>query len=298
MAPLCRAFDVSKQAYYKHDETRDLQRAALESFAIEFILKARLADPGIGGRKLWHMYRLEFPDDVRLGRDRFEALIALNGLKLRRKQRRVRTTDSRHGYPLYPNLVRELIPIGINELWVSDITYIPLWTGDERRNFCYLSLIMDAYSREIIGWAVGLTLDAAYPKMALEMALKRLDGMPPQNLIHHSDRGVQYACKSYTGILNANHISISMTENGDPKENAQAERINSTIKNELLKGVRFHSLAQVREALRAAVDFYNNRRPHMSIDMMTPSQAAKCHGKIGKRWHSHRDAAIKKNGRA
>ena len=293
---MCRAFDVSKQAYYKWDETKEMQCSANELFAIEFVRDVRLNDPGIGGRKLWHMYSQEFPGWCRLGRDRFEALIAANGLKVRKKPRHTRTTDSGHSFPLYPNMVREFIPERINQLWVSDITYIPLWAGDERHSFCYLSLITDAYSCEIVGWSVGLTLDALYSRMALEMALGRLDGLEAAGLIHHSDRGIQYACKTYTGMLNDHNIRISMTENGDPKENAKAERVNSTIKNELLKDMRFHSLAQVREALEAAVDFYNNRRPHMSLDMMTPTQAAKCHGEIGKRWHSYREAAIKKKG--
>ena len=130
------------------------------------------------------------------------------------------------------------------------------------------------------------------------MAMGRLDGASAEGLIHHSDRGVQYACREYTGLLKDKGIRISMTENGDPKENAQAERINATIKNEQLKDVRLHSLAQAEEAVEAAVDFYNNQRPHMSLDMMTPAQAAKCHGEIDKRWHSYREAAIKNNGRA
>ena len=278
---------MSKQAFYQWDKERELRISVLESFALEFILDVRLKDPGIGGRKLWHMYRLEFPSEARLGRDRFESLIAANGLKVRKKPRRTRTTDSSHGFPLYPNLVREFIPRGINQLWVSDITYIPLWADDERHSFCYLSLIMDAYSREIIGWSVGPTLDSSYPVMALSMAMdSRLDSMSAEGLVHHSDRGVQYACKEYTGLLKDSGILISMTENGDPKENAQAERINSTV----------NSLKELRHARASAVDFYNNRRPHMSIDMMTPAQAAKCQGEIGKRWYSYRDAVIKKTG--
>ena len=114
---------MSKQAYYQWDREREPRISTMEAFALEFILEVRLKDPGIGGRKLWHMYRLEFPAEARLGRDRFETLIAANGLKVRRKPRRTRTTDSSHGFPLYPNLVREFMPCAINQLWVSDITY-------------------------------------------------------------------------------------------------------------------------------------------------------------------------------
>jgi len=295
---MCRAFGTSTQAYYQYDGSRELRQSSLEMFAVEFILKARMKNPGMGGRKIWHMYRSEFPPGDRLGRDRFESLIARRGLRLRTKPRRTRTTDSSHSFPLYPNLVRAFMPERVNQLWVSDITYIPLWIGDQSHRFCYLSLITDAYSREIVGWSVGLTLDTAYPLMALEKALARLDKRQAQELIHHSDRGVQYACRKYIECLKDNGISISMTESGDPKENAQAERINSTVKNELLRHKRFHSLEQVKAALEEAVDFYNNRRPHMSLDMMTPAQAALCTGPIKKRWHSYREDAIKNNGRA
>ena len=125
------------------------------------------------------------------------------------------------------------------------------------------------------------------------MALKRLDGIEKVDLIHHSDRGVQYASSEYVRILRGRGIRISMTESGDPKENAQAERINNTMKNELLKGKRFTDTAQVREAVAKAVDFYNFRRPHMSINMMTPAEAALCEGVLEKWWVSYREKAVR-----
>ena len=291
---------VSKQAYYKRNGDVAARKAAMESFALEYIHRVRAVDPGMGGLKLWYMYKRDFPDRERVGRDRFEDIIHRHGLKVRNKMRRPRTTDSTHGLPLYPNLAYSFIPDAVNQLWVSDITYIPVWLNDQEYTFCYLSMIMDAYSHELIGWSVGPTLEAIYPSQALEMALGRLEGMSEQDirkLIHHSDRGVQYASKDYIGMLKCNHLQISMTENGDPKENAMAERINSTIKNELLKGLRFKSLAEVRDAIEVAVHFYNTQRPHMSVDMMTPEQAAHCNGEIRKWWKSYREQAIK-NGRA
>lgn len=264
----------------------------MESFALEYIHKIRAIDPGIGGMKLWYMYKRDFPDKERVGRDKFEDIIHRHGLKVRNKMRKPRTTDSTHGLPMYPNLVYEFIPDSINQLWVSDITYIPIWLSDNEYTFCYLSMIMDAYSHELVGWAVGPTLETLYPCQALEMAMRRLDGTEV-NLIHHSDRGVQYASKDYVNMLKGKSIRISMTENGDPKENAMAERINSTIKDELLKGLRFTCLNEVRDALDIAVQFYNTQRPHMSIDMMTPEQAAQCNGEIRKWWKSYRDDAIK-----
>lgn len=291
-------FGVSKQAYHKYKGESAARKAAQEAFALEYIHTIRHVDPGLGGMKLWYMYRRDFPDVDRIGRDRFEDIIHRHELKVRNKMRKPKTTDSSHGLPLYPNLVCSFIPATINQLWVTDITYIPIWLSEMNYVFCYLSLIMDSYSHEIIGWAVGPTLETRYPAKALDMALTRLNGVHEDSiskLIHHSDRGVQYASREYVSMLTNKHICISMTENGDPKENAQAERINSTMKNELLKDMRFHSMTQVRDAISVAVEFYNTRRPHMSIDMMTPVEATLCHGEIEKWWHSYREEAIKRN---
>ena len=247
----------------------------------------------MGGDKIWHMYRRDFTGNSPIGRDWFENIINKHNLKVRLKVRKPRTTDSTHGLPTYPNLVKDLIPTRPNQLWVSDITYITIWLDAYHYAFCYLSLILDAYTEEIVGWSVGPTLDAQYPIQALEMALKRLDGQEHIDLIHHSDRGCQYASTRYVKLLKDNNIRISMTESGDPKDNAQAERINNTMKNELLKGIRFTCIKEVIDAVEQAVDFYNNERPHMSLDMMTPAMAAFCEGEIKKRWLSYREKAIR-----
>ena len=266
---------------------------ARESFALEYIKEVRAKDPGMGGDKIWHMYRRDFKGNDAIGRDWFADIINKHNLKVRLKVRKPRTTDSSHGLPTYPNLVKDFIPTGPNQLWVSDITYIIIWVDTIHYIFCYLSLILDAYTEEIIGWSVGPTLATTYPLEALKMALKRIDEKTDIHLIHHSDRGCQYASSEYIKLLNDNHILISMTESGDPKDNAQAERINNTMKNELLKGMRFTNIDEVIAAVARAVDFYNNERPHMSIDMMTPATAAFCEGEIKKRWVSLRERAIR-----
>ena len=184
-----------------------------------------------------------------------------------------------------------------DRLIVSDITYIVIWKDEYTYVFCYLSLVLDAYTEEIIGWSVGETLSAVYPLEALAMAFGyiRSHGGSTEGLIHHSDRGCQYASHDYVNQLMGNRVRISMTESGDPKDNAQAERINNTMKNELLKGKVFTSIEEVRTAVAAAVDFYNRRRPHMSIDMMTPAEARGCSGPIRKRWRSYKEEAIVRN---
>lgn len=292
---MCRLLGVSKQAYYKHDD-RLMQRLAREAFVVEFVKDVRRKDPGIGGNKLWLMYTRCFGEENRVGYNRFYDIIEQYGLKVRKRKRRVSTTDSRHDLPLYPNLVKSLIPTRPCQLIVSDITYVPLWTDpiDGEYKFCYLSLVTDYYTKEIIGYSVGDTLETKHTLKALEMALGHYEGNDLSGLIHHSDRGVQYASYAYTERLRGHGIGISMTENGNPKDNAVAERVNNTIKNELLKGMSFFTVDEVKAALRTAVDFYNNERPHLSLDGMTPCQASRTTGEIQKNWVSFREIAIKK----
>ena len=292
---MCRLLGVSKQAYYKHDD-RLMQRLAREAFVVEFVKDVRRKDPGIGGNKLWLMYREYFGAENSVGYNRFYDIIEQYGLKVRKRKRRVSTTDSRHDLPLYPNLVKSLIPTRPCQLIVSDITYVPLWTDpiDGEYKFCYLSLVTDYYTKEIIGYSVGDTLETKHTLKALEMALGHYEGNDLSGLIHHSDRGVQYASYAYTERLRGHGIGISMTENGNPKDNAVAERVNNTIKNELLKGMSFFTVDEVKAALRTAVDFYNNERPHLSLDGMTPCQASRTTGEIQKNWISFREIAIKK----
>ena len=290
----CKLLGVSTQAYYKHGDT-DLRKLAEEAFCVEYVKRIRQKDRGIGGGKLWQMYRKEFGDVHSVGYNRFYDIIEKYNLKVRKRKRRAKTTDSDHDLPLYPNLVKELIPLRPNQLWVSDITYMVIYLNAQtgEYDFCYLSLVTDYYTKEIIGWCVGETLEAKFAIEALEMALGRLGGRRDVDLIHHSDRGVQYASYAYTDILRRHNIKISMTECGDPKDNAVAERVNGIVKNELLQGMSFFSIQEVRKALKAAIDFYNNERPHMSLDWRTPAEAALCTGELKKKWTSYREKAIK-----
>lgn len=295
MSELCGLFGKSKQAYYKHDEDAELRRAASEDFAIQYIREVRTKDPGIGGLKIWIMYRREFGGAASIGRDCFCDIFDRLGLKTRRRRRSVRTTDSSHGNPLYPNLVKTLIPLRFCELIVGDITYIPLTdsaTGE--RTFCYASLLLDSYSKALLGYSIGETLSSVYPIEALEMAMGVMvaHNVDLSLVIHHSDRGTQYTSVEYIRILKKNHIKISMTEAGNPKDNPEAERINNTLKNELFKDMVFNDIRQVREAMRTAVPFYNYERPHRSIEMRTPMEAVGCTGRFKRAWISYRENAI------
>ena len=297
ISELCGLFGKSKQAYYKHDADVEMRRMAMEELTVRYIVEVRGKDPGIGGLKIWIMYVREFGRESAIGRDRFCEIFDRYGYKLRRRKRAPRTTDSTHGHPTYPNLTKALIPTRLGELIVSDITYIPLIdaiTGE--RTFCYASLVLDSYSKILLGYSVGPTLETTYPLEALYMAIEVLSehGVDLSKTIHHSDRGTQYTSADYIEVLHQHKIRISMTETGNPKDNPEAERINNTLKNELLKDKVFHSIEEVGEALVSSVSFYNRERPHRSIEMLTPFEAAAHTGRFKRGWKSYRELALDK----
>lgn len=216
------------------------------------------------------------------GRDAFIDILRKNGLMVKiRRKRRYKTTDSGHHFHKYPNLIKDVIPSRPNEIWVSDITYIETQEG-----VCYLSLITDAYSHKIVGWALGPTLETTYPLHALKMALSSIDRFTACRLIHHSDRGVQYCSRSYVEILEGRGVSISMTESGDPLENAVAERVNGILKREWIYKMTITSIDECKTIVKRIINFYNNERPHMSIDWQTPAIAHEQVGLQKRCWRS------------
>lgn len=258
-------------------------RLSHERFLLEYVHTIRNQIPGMGGEKLWLMYREYFGIEHSLGRDAFLNILREQGLMLRKRKRSCRTTDSSHGLPVYPDLVKELLLTRSHQVWVSDMTYV--WTHE---GFCFLSLVSDAYTHEILGWFVGPTLESVYTLEALKMAYS-CSNENKEKLIHHSDRGTQYACMLYTSYLKERNVQISMTQSGDPKDNAIAERINGIIKNEFLNHYQFEHITHVRQRMEQVVQFYNTQRPHRSLDMMTPAQVREKTGIIKKRWKSYKD---------
>ena len=217
---------------------------------------------------------------IEIGRDAMFDLLATHQLLIRKRKRRVPvTTFSDHWMRKYPNLIVDFIPTAPNQLWVSDITYITL-----KDDFAYLSLITDAYSRKIVGFYLSETLSADGCIKALQMALKN----NPQlgRLIHHSDRGSQYCCADYVSILDKHFIKISMTQSGDPLENAIAERVNGILKDELLEKI-YINYQEAKQAIAAAISIYNYQRPHSSIDMLTPVEAHLREGELKRRWKNY-----------
>ena len=235
----------------------------------------RQDNPGLGCAKLYLIIKELFEETGCMpGRDAFIEILRKHGLMVHiRRRKHYKTTDSNHNYRKYPNLIVDLIPTRPNEVWVADITYVETTEG-----VCYLSLITDAYSHKIVGWAVGPTLETVYPMEALKMALATINDETARRLIHHSDRGCQYCSAAYVDILKQHGISISMTQSGDPLENAIAERANGILKTEWLYKMNIATRAECKAVLERIICFYNTQRPHMSIGMQTPEAA---HSQIG-----------------
>ena len=242
----------------------------------------------MGTRKLFHeMQAFLRAHQFQIGRDGLFNLLSERGLLItKRKRKGCITTLSRHRYKKYPNLIQGFIPVAPNQLWVSDITYIHLHDG-----FAYLSLITDVYSHKIVGFYLNKDLSAQGPLKALKMALASNPGS--NNLIHHSDRGVQYCCDAYVKLLQDYKVKISMTQNGDPRENAVAERVNGILKTELLEEV-FADYATAQHAVAVACSTYNHLRPHNSIDNLKPVEAHQKNGEIKKRWKNYYSLKIAK----
>jgi putative transposase len=275
---LCRLLGYSRQAYYQQQKA-SANRALKEDLVIRQVLRHRQLQPRLGGRKLLEMMDPFMRDHgIGMGRDVLFDLLRDNDLLIRRRKRgKPLTTDSGHWMKKYPELTRGLALHRADELWVSDITYIQL----SAKKFGYLSLVTDAYSRKIVGFCMNHDLSADGPLNALKMALKgRTDTAP---LIHHSDRGSQYCSDAYVKLLRRHAIAISMTQSGNPRDNAIAERINGILKQELLKEV-YPGMRQACRAVRSAVKIYNKISPHSSLDMMTPEKAHATTGLIRRRW--------------
>ncbi len=219
---------------------------------------------------------------IRIGRDRLYELLRKHNLLIRPKRGYVRTTDSNHHYHVWPNLLKGITCDQPEQVWVSDITYIRT-----KKGFLYLSLVTDDYSRKLMGFHLSHKLEAKGPLAALRMAIKQRQ-YPDRPLIHHSDRGIQYCCKSYVDELQKAGISISMAAKGNPYENPVAERINRTFKEQLRMNQTFENYQQAMSHLLESVEIYNFKRPHSSCDMMTPQRAHQGSGPLKKHWKKKR----------
>lgn len=230
----------------------------------ELVQQVRCELPRVGGRKLHKMLMPELEKKgIRIGRDRFFDYLRREALLVRPRKKFAVTTQSSHRFRTYNNLLKGLHLTHAHQAWVSDITYLKINQG-----FCYLSLITDAWSRKIVGYDVSDSLELSGCLRALNMALKQLP--PRYNLIHHSDRGIQYCTKIYTGKLKKHSVGISMAEKGNCYENAKAERINGILKSEFYLDKKFNHVEEARRMVKQVIQSYNNYRPHLRLNHQTP----------------------------
>jgi len=274
---LCMLFGKTRHAFY--DKAWHLQeRLETSHIVLEMVAQIRREIPRIGTPKLYHMIKKPLQSQgLKIGRDALHKLLFNEGLIIRPKKRYAVTTDSKHWMRKYPNLIKKVIVRESEQIWVSDITYIII-----KDDFNYLSLITDAYSKLIIGFCLYPSLDAEGCLNALRMALEQR--VKSTFLIHHSDRGTQYCSSDYTQLLSKNGIEISMTEKGDPYENAIAERINGILKTDFNLSRVFNNREEALLAVNNSVHAYNNLRPHMSCNYLTPIEAHQQIGALNKKW--------------
>lgn len=265
MSHVCRWLGKSRTAYYKQGKS-DAEEHVEDAIVKELVLEHRKPMPRLGGRKLHALVRPTLAAmNIRLGRDRFFKWLKDRDMLVQPKKRHVVTTHSRHRFYKHQNLIKDQAITRPDQVWVSDITYLRLQQG-----FCYLALITDAYSRKIMGYHVSASLELRGCLQALQLACRRRLSNEPTT--HHSDRGIQYCSNKYVDALKRQGIQISMAEAGNCYENALAERVNGILKNEFNLDGNLGTLKQAKRAAAQAVKTYNERRPHMALNLKTPQE--------------------------
>lgn len=259
----------SRQYVYKQPRDESKKREKAEAVKV-LIDRERKVLPRLGTRKLYHLIGAELKQQgLKMGRDGLFNLIREYGLQIKPRKRYVQTTMSKHWMRKWPNQVKGKVLSRPDEVWVSDITYLKTQEGT-----MYLNLVTDAFSRKIVGHALADNLETESMIPALDGALKQREH-PELDTIHHSDRGVQYCSKEYVQRTSLNNVLLSMTENRDPYENALAERMNRTLKEEFGLDRTMKSKSQVKLLVEESISLYNNKRPHLALNMNTPQQVHK-----------------------
>jgi len=265
ISEICNTSGYSRQAYYKR-RNASYHRILMESIILDQVHVIRRRQPKIGTRKLYFKIKPALLDmGYDFGRDQLFDLLRKENMLIRRRRKYVKTTDSRHRFTKYRNLIRELEIKRPHQVYVADITYIRTLEG-----FCYLSLITDACSRKIVGYNLSRDLGIKGCIQTLKMALRQVPR--EANLIHHSDRGIQYCSYDYTDILKKSGVRISMTERDHVYENSLAERVNGILKDEFMLGETLASYSVAANIVKESIQIYNQERPHLSLNYETPDQ--------------------------
>lgn len=264
LSKVCNSFNIKRDAYYKFQK-RYKQRENVVLQVLEQVEKQRIEQPRVGTRKLHVALQASFERaNVKVGRDSLFDILRAHNMLVKRKKAYHKTTNSYHHFHKYNNLIKEIKIDRPNQVWVSDITYIRTVKG-----FCYLALITDLYSRKIVGYDISDSLELTGCLRALQSALRK--ARPAANLVHHSDRGVQYCSNLYVNELKKRGIGISMTEENHCYENAVAERVNGILKDEFYLDQCFFSTRLAKRATKNAIKIYNNKRLHLSLGYKTPN---------------------------
>jgi len=263
---LCELAQMTPQNYYARRSVRNRQEVDL-GLVLALVKAEREQQPRLGVRKLYHLIAPELKAaGVKLGRDRlFKELGKAGWLVARKPSEWPKTTQVDPNLPVFKNLVKRLVASGPNQVWVADITYIRT-----QEAFLYLGLITDRWSRKIVGYHLGETLETKQVLKALVMALKGLKGS--ERPIHHSDRGCQYASHAYVRAVQQAGLTMSMTEKNHSAENALAERVNGILKQEYWLDAHFENGRHARQATAHGICLYNTRRPHTALKLATPEQ--------------------------
>lgn len=263
----CRLFGVSRQSIYQYAERTQQRHDQLKPIST-WVKEIRRFMPRLGARKLYFLLEHRLRENgIKLGRDGFIAYLRTQGLLVKPVKRYTKTTFSHHRFRCHPNLLAQIKPERAEQIYVSDITYVE---SDEGVH--YLSLVTDAYSRQIVGYHLSHDMKAENVMKAMEMAIAtRLSDAP---LIHHSDRGTQYCSDLYQSMLKAHDIQPSMTDGYDCYQNALAERINGILKQEFLL-YKCKSFSELQLLIDQSIEIYNSMRPHSSLGLKTPKSVHK-----------------------
>jgi transposase InsO family protein len=258
---LCQMTGLSRAGFYRWRVPRPA--ASVEMEIRDQMQKVALESPAYGYRRITaELQQCGFA----VNHKRVLRMMREDNLLCVRRRAFVVTTDSRHNLPVYPNLAREMRPTAINQLWIADITYIRL-----RAEFVYLAVVLDAFSRRVIGWALGRTLEASLAVAALRMAL--MGRKPPPGLVHHSDRGVQYASLDYTEMLKQHQTTISMSRKGNPYDNAACESFMKTLKYEEVYRNEYRDFDEARASIGEFLErVYNRKRLHSALGYVPPAE--------------------------
>ena len=286
---LCSLFGYSRQAWYQAS-SRQADRACDNHAVLEFVREQREDQPRIGGKKLYKMLKDSAElADLSMGRDAFFALLRENGLLIRQRKKYRPATTNGDGQSIYPDFRKGMTVSRINQLWSSDITYIRL---RNEAGFAYATFVVDEYSHLIVGYSLTREMTAEAVRTSLEQAVRLQLGDRPHfdgQLTFHTDRGSQFKSAHFQKFHAQYKLCKSMCEQGKSSENPVSERLNGIIKHELLIKEEFDSFDHARHAIDRAVRIYNQKRPHNSIEMLTPQQAhQRGQGPLKKLWRQRK----------